>query len=281
MRAVYAESLEPRRSAGGTGGRRAPDPEPPEGWTHGRGQGGQPQPPRPVVAARRRPQGGTAADDPRLRRGRHRRRHRRRGGRPLGHQRPGWTGDETVDPRPHPAVGEAPGHAGRVRRRAQAQRRAQAGRAVLRRGGVPADRVADGLPHAVRRSPACARGRRCSCRARAAAWPRRASRWPARPGCGSTPPRAREAKQRRALELGAHAGVRLRRAAAREGRRGDGDRRRGHVVAFGEVAQAGRADRHLGRHLGVRTRRPTSTASSSCSSSSSVRRWGRRPSWRA
>ena len=45
-----------------------------------------------------------------------------------------------------------------------------------------------------------------------------------------------EQKQATALELGAHAGVRLRRAAAREGRRGDGDGGRGDVRPLGEVA---------------------------------------------
>ena len=56
-----------------------------------------------------------------------------------------------------------------------------------------------------------------------------------------------EAKRARALELGAARGVRDRRAAARQGRRGDRDRRRGDLVALAALAAARRHGRGVGR----------------------------------
>ena len=69
---------------------------------------------------------------------------------------PEWRGDETLDPRRSLALRALPRHAGREGDRAQAQRGPQAGRAVLRGGGLPADGLAHGLPHAVRAERAAA-----------------------------------------------------------------------------------------------------------------------------
>ena len=54
-----------------------------------------------------------------------------------------------------------------------------------------------------------------------------------------------EAKRERALELGADQAFPVGRAAARAGRRGDGDGRRGHLGAFAAGAPAGRHHRDL------------------------------------
>ena len=62
---------------------------------------------------------------------------------------PGWTGDDTLDPG-RTLLSEK--HQGSIAEYVivpVAQRRAQAGRAVLGRGGLPVDRVADRLPDAV------------------------------------------------------------------------------------------------------------------------------------
>ena len=151
----------------------------------GAAAGRQPEPPRPVEPARRRSARRPAADDPRLRR-RRRGRRRQRGRRARGDQLAGL--ERRRDPRPqaHPAVREAPGHVRRRGRRAAAQPGAQAGRAQLRGGRLPAHRVADGVPDAVHPQRPGARARRCSCRAPAVGWRPRWSRSgpPRATGCG-------------------------------------------------------------------------------------------------
>ena len=82
----------------------------------------------------------------------------------------GWRGDETLDPR-RSILSER--YAGTFAERVAVPRRnlvPKPPELSLRRGGVPADRVADRLPDAVHARGRRARGRRCSCRARAAAW---------------------------------------------------------------------------------------------------------------
>ena len=64
-----------------------------------------------------------------------------------------WRGDETFDPQSAPVVREASRDARRAGRGAAAQPRAQAARAHLRGGGLPADGVADRLPDAVHPRP--------------------------------------------------------------------------------------------------------------------------------
>ncbi len=62
---------------------------------------------------------------------------------------PSWTGDETFDPK-RSLLSER--HQGTIAEQVvvpQAQRRRQAGLAVLRGGRLPADRLADGLPDAL------------------------------------------------------------------------------------------------------------------------------------
>ena len=99
---------------------------------------------------------------------------------------PGWTGDETLDPK-RSLLSEL--HQGTMAERVAVPKRqpaAQAGRAVLRRGRLPAHRVAHRLPDAVRPVRACGRARPCSSRAPAAASRRRSSCSAAPPatGCG-------------------------------------------------------------------------------------------------
>ena len=149
MFAVYAESFNPDDPLSGLVVGERPDPEVPDGWTTIDGQGGVAQPPRPVLAARGRAQAGAAADDPRHRR-RRPRRGRQRGRRARGDQRArAGTGDETFDPK-RSLLSER--HQGAMAERVAVpapQRRAQAGLAVVRGGGLPADRLADGVPDAL------------------------------------------------------------------------------------------------------------------------------------
>ena len=63
---------------------------------------------------------------------------------------PRWTGDEADRPGPVAALRAPPGHLRRPGRRAPAQPRPQARLALLRGGGLPAHRVADRLPDALR-----------------------------------------------------------------------------------------------------------------------------------
>ncbi len=159
---------------------------------------------------------------------------RPRGDRARGGQRPGLRRlGRDLRPAPLAAVGALPGHAGRAGLGAGGQPGRQAGRAQLRRGGVPADGLADRVPDALHLRGRPARGHRAG------------------PGCrrGSGHRAGRARPARRAADLGDLAATRpggrgrsssaptapsRRRAAARAGRRGDGDRRRGHLVALGQ-----------------------------------------------
>ena len=115
---------------------------------------------------------GADADDPGHRRG-GARRGRQRGRRPRRRRHPRLDRRRDAGPQAHAVLRAAPGHDGREGRRPAAEPAAQAGRAVLRRGRLPAHGVADRLPDAVREVRACGPGRRCSCRAPAAGSRRR------------------------------------------------------------------------------------------------------------
>jgi hypothetical protein len=204
------------------------------------------QPPRPVVATRCGPRRRRPPDDPRLRR-RRGRPGRERGRRPRRDRRP-RRGRRGRDARPEavPAEREVPGNARRAGDGPQAEPRPEAGRAVVRRGGLPAHRVAHRVPDARDPRPA-ARGR-----------------YRARPGCrrGSGdrghrhregPRRHRVRDQPRRREARACRAARRDRAgdggtAARARRRGRRDGRPGHDRPLDQVAEAGRPLRHLGLH---------------------------------
>ena len=230
MFAVYASSFSSDDPLSGLVVGERPDPVAPDGWTSVTVKAASPQPPRPVVAARGGPQGGRAADDPRLRR-RRPRRGRQRGARPRGRLAPRLDGRRDARPAALAALRAAPGHLRRHRRRTPPQRDPQARLAVVRGGRLPAHRVAHGVPHALR--PGRPQGRRLGAgagrrrrrrdRADRAGPGRRAQGAGHQPRRGQAGPGARDRRPR---------GVRVRRAAADEGRRGHGDRRPGHLVAL-------------------------------------------------
>ena len=150
-------------------------------------------------------------------------------------------GPEALDP-----VRAAHGHVRRAGDRAAAQPRPQAARAVVRAGGVPADRVADRVPDALHPRGAAAR------RDRAGAGRRRRSGHRtdhARPRGGRARvgdvPLGGEALARAGARRGR--GVRAGRTAPRARRRGGRDGRRRDLGSLPEVAQAGRHDRDLRR----------------------------------
>ena len=198
-------------------------PGPGERLDDHRRQGRLAQPPRPVVAARRRAQGGRAADDPRLRR-RGSRRGRQRGRRARGGERPVL--DRGRDPRPEAVAAQRalPGHAGRQGRGPAAQRGAQAGLAELRGGRLPADRLADRLPDALhpgrpqarRQRAGAGRRRRGVHGADRAGTGRRAAGLRDQPRRGQADARPRPRRPR---------GLREQRPAAAAGRRRHGDGR--------------------------------------------------------
>ena len=168
MLAVTADRIDADDPLTGLGVGERPDPVPPDGWTTVR-----------VRAAALNHHdlwtlkgvghlAGPAADRARLRRCGHRR-GRARGHRARGDRRPGC-GRRRRDARP-PALAAVRGarrDAGRAGRGAAAQPRPEAGRAVVGGGGLPADRVADGVPDAVRPRRAEGRATRCWCRVPAA-----------------------------------------------------------------------------------------------------------------
>ena len=127
----------------------------------------------------------------------------------------------------------------------QGQPRAQAGGADLRGRALPADRVADRLPDAVRQGRRATRadradpgrGRRRRQRRDRARPPRRPARVGHQPRRGARRPRQGARRARR---------VRERRAAARARRRRARDRRRGDLEALAARAAARRHDRRLG-----------------------------------
>ena len=169
---------------------------------------------------------------------------------------PGLAGRRDARPQAVAAVRAPPGHVRREGRRAAAQRRPEAGGAVVRRGGLPADRVAHRVPDAVHPVRAAAGRHRAGAgrRRRRRHGADRARR--ARPGSASAPPAgtrtsgpapSRSARTRSSSPV----------SACRAGRRGDGDRRRGDLVALDQVAAAGRHARRLRRHVGSTPHRPS------------------------
>ena len=117
---------------------------------------------------------------------------------------PDWSGDETLDPK-RSILSER--HQGTFAEQVVVPRRnlvPEARRAVVRGGGLPADRLADRLPDALHRRPACRPVTGCSSRAPAAASRPPRSRSAAPPGSSSGSTGRDEAKRQRALELGAH-----------------------------------------------------------------------------
>ncbi|CAA9469662.1 MAG: Alcohol dehydrogenase, partial [uncultured Solirubrobacteraceae bacterium] len=227
-------------------GRRAPRARGPRGLDLGHRPGHLAQPPRPVVAARGGPAGRPAADDPGLRRGGRRR--GRAGGRgPRGRLRSRVEGGRDDGPQAVAALRAPPGDARRARRGAAAQRRAQARRAVLRGGGLPAHGVAHRLPDALHpgrplpggHGARPGRGRRRGHRGDRPGCRGRPARVGDEPVGGQARARARPRRRRR---------LRAGRAAARARRRGPGDGRRRHLEPFGQVAAAGRDARHLRGH---------------------------------
>ncbi len=190
---------------------------------------------------------------------------------------PGWTGDDTVDPKRSPAVGEAPGFAGRIRDRAEAQRGAEARGPVVRRVGMPVDRLADRLPDAVHQVGAAAGPDRCWCRAPSGGVATACISMARAAGLRVYATARTEDKQARALELGAHEAFA---SGARLPERVDAVM---ETVGEATYAHSARSLKPGGRIVisgatSGPTRRPTSTGSSSCSWNSSARRWAPRPS---
>ena len=167
---------------------------------------------------------------------------------------PTWTRRRDVRPEAVAALRASPGHHRRAGDRAEAQRRRQARVAVVRGGGLPADRVADGLPHALhprraqgrRHRAGAGRRRRRGHRADHAGAGRRAAGAGHQPRRGQAGPGPRDRRAR---------GLRVRRPAAGQGRRRDGDRRQGDLVALDPGAATRRRDRHLRHDVGPEARR--------------------------
>ena len=117
---------------------------------------------------------------------------------------PEWSGDETLDPK-RTLLSEL--HDGTLAEQVvgpRPQRAAQAGRAELGGGSLPADRLADRLPDAVHARAAPGPVRPCWCRAPAGEWRPRRSRWPGTPGSRCGRPAATRTSGTKALEIGAH-----------------------------------------------------------------------------
>ena len=190
----------------------------PDGWVERRGQGGRAEPPRRLVAARRRPAGRPAADDLGLRRGGGAA-GRPRGDRVRGGQRSGFRRDRRdLRPAALAAVGALPGHVRRAPVRVPAgQPGRQARRAQLRRGGLPADRLADRVPDALHRLGRPARA--------TPSWSREpAGEWPPPWSCSARHAGLRvwvtsrdEAARRASRRPGCRPGLRLRRRGCRSG----------------------------------------------------------------
>ena len=164
-------------------------------------------------------------------------------------------GDETMDPAAVAAVRALRRDVRRAGRRAPAQPGAQARRAVLRRGRLPADGVPDRLPDAVhpgRDEPGATvlvQGAGGGVATALILLGRAAGL----PGLGDQPQRG-QAGPRPAL--GADQASRPGPAAGAGGR-GDGDGRRGHLGALAARAQARRADRDLRRDQRLDAAAPT------------------------
>ena len=245
MFAVYAESFSSDDPLSGLVVGERPDPEAPDGWTTVDRQGRLAQPPRPLVAARRRAHEEAL---PMI----------------LGCDAAGLDedGNEVVV---HAVISDPTGPATRpsTRKRSLLSERYQgtfAERVVvprrnlvpkpaslsLRGGGLPADGLADGLPDALH--PGRPQGRRHRARPGRR---RRGGHRADRAGAGRRARVLGDQPRRGQADAGARArrarGLRVRRAAAGEGRRRDGDRRPGHLVALDPVAaprRRGRRERH-------------------------------------
>ena len=162
-----------------------------------------------------------------------------------------WRGDETLDPR-RSILSER--YAGTFAERVWVPRRnlvPEARRAVVRRGRVPADGVADRLPDAVH----ARRGGPGLDVARAGRGRRRgdgADRAGAGGGAAGVGDLALGGEARAGAVARRRRGLRAGRAAARAGRRRGRDRGRGDLGSLPEVAEAGRDAGDLGRDLGRR-----------------------------
>ncbi len=253
MFAVYADKFSSDDPLSGLVVGERPDPVAPDGLGDGHRQGRLAEPPRPLVAARRGAPRGGAADDPGLRR-RGVRRGRQRGGRARRHQRPRLEGRRDLRPEALAALREVPGHVRGPGGRPAPEPGPQAPVADVRGGRLPADRVAHGVPDAVHAGRSQGRrhragpGRRRGCRDRADhAGPRRGPAGAGdQPGRGQASPGAGDRRAR---------GLRVRCAAAGQGRRGDGDRRPGHLVALDPVAAPRRRHRDLRDDVRAEARR--------------------------
>ncbi len=280
MFAVTADRIDPTTRWPGSTSASVPDPVAPEGWTT-----------VAVTAASlnhhdlwtlrgRRHHDRPAADGPRLRRRRHRR-GRQRGRRARRDRRPGRR-RRRRDPRPRGGRCCPSCTTGTLAEQVVVpapQRRAEAGRALVRGGRLPADGVAHRVPHALHPVRRCSRATRCSCRAPAGEWRPRRSCSAAPRASGSGPPAGTRASGTRALELGAHE---VFEPGARLPERVDavietvGAATWSHSLKAlrpgGRIVVSRRDDR-------ARTRRRTWPGSTSCSCPSSARRWAPATSW--
>ena len=233
-----------------------PDPRAAVRLDDGVGPRGGAEPPRRLVAEGRRAARRPAADDPRLRR-RRRRRRRQRGHRPRGGPQRGL--DRRRDPRPatDAPVGAPRRDAGRAGRRTGGQRRAEAGGYAVGDGRLPLHGVADGLPDALHQLGRAAR------RDRPGPGRRRRGGHGAGPAGlgGGVPDVGHLARRGQGCAGGGDRGgpgLRVRRPAARQGRRGHGDRRRGDVDPLDQLPAPGRdASSSAVRPRATRRRRPS------------------------
>ena len=272
MFAVYAQGFSQDDPLSGLGIGERPEPEVPDGWTtvtvkaasinhHDvwslRGVGLKEE---------------RAADDPRLRR-RGSRRGRQRGARARRHQQT-RTGAATRRSTPSGRCCPSATRARSPRRSPCRGATSSRSRRGCRSSRRPACRPRGSPPTGCSSpSPACSPATRCSCRAPAAASPPRSIALARAAGFRVYATSRDEDKRARALEIGAHEVVRDRRAAADQGRRRDGDGRRGHVVALGQVAAPRRHARRLRRHLRRRLTRRADPHLLPADAGASARRW--------
>ena len=167
---------------------------------------------------------------------------------------PGWTGDETLDPKRTLLSEKHDGTLAESRRGPRAQRPAQAARAVAGRTRPACRRPGSRPTGCSSPTPACGPARPSSCRAPVAASRPPRSRSPGTPATVWATSRD-EDKRAQALDLGAHevfeTGARL----PEQRRRGARDRRQGDLVALDEGAAPRRHPRRLRRHHRTRPER--------------------------
>ena len=205
---------------------------------------------------------------------------RQRGRRARRRQRPHVGRAGGARPADAAALRGAAGRAGRAARRPRGEPRAQAGRAELRGGGVPADGLAHGLPDAVhaRRARPGRDGARPGRLGRPlpGADHARRRRRPARLGHR---PRRGEARVRGGARRARD--VRAGRAAAGARRRGHGLRRRADVQALARLAAPRRRARQLRARPAAAPARSSSGGSSASTCASPAPRWARARSSRS